>query len=191
MDQAETLLPILLQRSDEYPPHKYREERFDYYPVEQRLRAVADTPLLVDVGGGRGHDLVSFQARYPQLPGKLVLQERPVVIDANKDLPSNIEAMRYDFFAPQPVKGAKACYLRTILHEWPDKQARQILANIRDAMTEDSILLINENVLPDSKVPLYLAELDLSMMALSSSLDRTVTQSKALLESADFCLIQI
>lgn len=167
------------------------EEWFDFYPVGEKLQAVGDRPLLIDVGGGRGHDLMKFHAKFPELSGNLILQDIPVVVDAIKDLPPEIQAMKYDFFTPQPIKGAKAYYLRTVLHDWPDKQAQQILNNIKDAMGKDSILLINENVLPESNVPLYLAQLDLSMMAEFSSLDRTITQFRALLDTVGFEVVQI
>ena len=61
---------------------------------------------------------------------------------------------------------------------WPDKQAREILSDIRGAMSKHSKLLTNENVLPEANVALYPAELDISMMALFSSLERTQSQSK-------------
>ena len=58
-------------------------------------------------------------------------------------------------------------------------------------MTKDSILLINENVLPESNVSLYNAELDLSMMACFSSLDRTEAQFRELLDSVGFELVKV
>lgn len=167
------------------------EEWFDFYPVDERLRVTGDEPLLIDVGGGQGHDLIALKAKFPNIAGKLVVQDLPIVIDHVKDLPLGIEAMKHDFFSPQPVKDAKAYYLRNILHEWPDKQVREILANIKTAMNKDSILLINENVLPETDVPLYPAMLDLSMMAIFSSLGRTQSQFKELLVSAGFKLLQV
>ena len=167
------------------------EEWFEFYPVEHKLRAAGDKPLLIDIGGGLGHDLIALKSKFPNLSGRLIVQDLPIVIENVKDLPSGIEAMQHDFFTPQPVKGAKAYYLRTVLHDWPDKQVRKILENIRAAMSRDSILLINENVLPESNVPLYPAMLDLSMMAIFSSLDRTQTQFKELLDSAGFKLLQV
>lgn len=166
------------------------EEWFDFYPVEDRLSVAGNKPLLVDVGGGLGHDLIALKKKFPNLPGKLIVQDLPVVIDNVKDLPSGIEAMQHDFFMPQPVKDAKAYYLRAVLHDWPEKQAREILKNIRAAMNEDSILLIHEMALPESNVPLYPAMLDLTMMALFSSLDRTPTQFKELLDSTGFKLLK-
>ena len=167
------------------------EEWFDFYPVEERLHVAGDMPLLVDIGGGLGHELRTLKSRFPNLHGRLLVQDLPVVIDNVKDLPSGIEAMKHDFFTPQPVKDAKAYYLRAVLHDWPDKQVREILKHIRAAMNKESILLINENVLPESNVPLYPAMLDLSMMAFFSSLERTRPQFKDLLHSAGFRVLKV
>ena len=58
-------------------------------------------------------------------------------------------------------------------------------------MDTQSMLLINEDALLEDKVPMYPAELDISMTAALSSLDRTQAQFKDLLESAGFNLVQI
>ena len=109
----------------------------------------------------------------------------------NDDLPPGVEVMPCDFFHPQPVKNAKAYLLRIVLHNWSDKQAWQILANVRAAVSKDSILLINESTLPESNVPLTATQLDLSMMAIFASLDRTATQLTELLESSGFRLVKM
>ena len=97
-----------------------REQRwFDFFPVKPKLRAEsASAPLLVDIGGGVGHDLIAFKQQDPTLSGELIVQDIPVVIDSIKELPNGIKAMKHDFFAPQPVKGAKAYYLGHVLHDW-------------------------------------------------------------------------
>ncbi len=114
-----------------------------------------------------------------------------MVIDDVRDLPLGIEAIRHEFFTLQPVKNAEAYYLRTVLHDKPDKQSGEILSNTRVAMIKQSILPINEDALPEDNVSLYPAELDISMMAAFSSLDRTQSQFKELLESAGFEQVQI
>ena len=80
----------------------------DYYPVQERLadgaRSDKDAVLLVDVGGSHGHDLEQFHAKHPHIPGRLVLQDTPEVVDQVKA--SNVfETTAHDFFTPQPVKG--------------------------------------------------------------------------------------
>jgi hypothetical protein len=168
------------------------EEWFEYFPVQERLQTSADGIILIDIGGGVGHDITEFKKKFPQLPGKLVLQDLPQVIDDIKEpLPDGIEAVKYDMFEPQPIKGAKAYYLRTVLHDWPDKQALQVLARIREAMTKDSVLLLNENTLPDANVPLYPTQIDFEMMKTFSSLERTEQQWINLLEAAEFKVVKL
>lgn len=38
-------------------------------------------PLLVDIGGGRGHDLIHFREQFPDASGMLILEELPSVLD--------------------------------------------------------------------------------------------------------------
>jgi hypothetical protein len=79
------------------------------YPVRERLVDGAnrspDAPFLVDIGGNVGHDLARFHSRYPDAPGKLILQDLPMMIRQIKDLDQAIIRMEYDFHQEQPVKG--------------------------------------------------------------------------------------
>ncbi|KAF2679516.1 S-adenosyl-L-methionine-dependent methyltransferase [Lentithecium fluviatile CBS 122367] len=161
---------------------------FDFYPVEEKLKVASPSDiLLVDVGGGVGHDVVAFQRKFPYLQGKLVFQDLPIVVEAAKDVPAGIESIGHEFFQqPVSVKRAKIYCMRTVLHDWPDKQARTIIKNTKDVMSEDSILFINENILLAQGISLYQAKLDIAMMACFSSLDRTEKQFKELLESEGF-----
>jgi hypothetical protein len=106
-------------------------------------------------------------------------------------LPEGIESLGHDFFQPQPptIRNAKAFYLGNVLHDWPDKQAKQILEHIREVTGKHSFLLINENALPDDNVAFYPAALDLIMMGVFASLDRTAAQFEELLNSAGLTLV--
>lgn len=170
-----------------------KEEWFDFFPVEDKLfKDTSDTEvLLVDVGGGRGHDLEAFHQKFPACPGRLILQDQPSVIDAITPVPSDIELLDHDFFSPQPIKGARAYYLRTVLHDWPDRQAKQILERIRDSMQDTSLLLIYELVVPDSGHELWHAQMDITLMASLASLERTKQQWVDLLDSAGLVLHNI
>lgn len=81
----------------------------DRYPVEkllgEDLKTDKDAVLLVDVGGSKGHDVVKFQHRFPNMPGQLILQDLPETIRNIEDPPEGIVLMGHDFFTPQPVKG--------------------------------------------------------------------------------------
>ena len=156
--------------------------------------------LLVDVGGGFGHQSLAFRKKYPSLPGRVILQDLPQALDAGPKDPS-IEKMAHNFFEPQPVKGkmsfdnkiirqaelntgAKFYYLRNILHDYPDHQACVILRNIISAMDANSAILIDEMVLPDQGVPLTAAGQDLAMMFALASIERTKEQWYHLLDTA-------
>ena len=166
------------------------KEWFLFFPVEEKLfvdeERGEEQTLLVDVGGGLGHVLVAFRNKFRSLKGRLVVQDLQAVVDCIEagSLPKGVEAMGYDFFTEQPVKGAKAYLLRAVLHDWPDKQAREILGRIREAMGNDSVLLVNEQTIPEEGVSLMAAEMDLTMMSGFSSLERTNKQWRDLLESA-------
>lgn len=83
-----------------------------FFPVQsltEGLNVSAEDVLLVDVGGGVGHDLTEFRRKWPNIPGRLVLQDLPEVIDQakaqNQATASFIEPVAHDFFSEQPVKG--------------------------------------------------------------------------------------
>lgn len=80
-----------------------------FYPVQERLVQGAgiqkEGVLLVDMGGSFGHDLEDFRRKWPDVPGRLVLQDLPEVVCSAKGLDPSIEVMPHDFFQPQPIKG--------------------------------------------------------------------------------------
>lgn len=80
-----------------------------FFPVQENLINGADTspdaPFIVDIGGSIGHDLVQFKKFHPSHPGKLVLEDLPVVIGQIQDLDPSIERVSYDFHEEQPAKG--------------------------------------------------------------------------------------
>ncbi|PLB43410.1 putative O-methyltransferase [Aspergillus steynii IBT 23096] len=164
------------------------EEWFNYYPVADKLAFCSpERVLLIDIGGGIGHDITEFKNKFPSLPGRLILQDLPQVInDMKAPLPSGVEAMPYSMFEAQPEKGARVYYMRTVLHDWPDKQALEALARIKEAMAQDSILILNENTLPEENVTAFSAALDMTMMEAFGALERTERQWVELLETAGF-----
>jgi hypothetical protein len=81
-----------------------------FYPVKTRLLegfdlGNNDAVLLVDIGGGIGHYTEQFRSKFPDAPGRLILQDLPVVLGQAQGLHAHIERMEYDFFTEQPVKG--------------------------------------------------------------------------------------
>jgi hypothetical protein len=90
-----------------------------FYPVAESLITGADTTdpdavFLVDVGGSTGHDIARFHQRHPDVPGRLVLQDLPEVVE-NLDLGSGIEVLGRDFFVEGTVKGESSCHSRILV----------------------------------------------------------------------------
>ena len=74
----------------------------EWFPVQERLinGASKDKPLVLDVGGGKGHDLQAFAKSFPGW--KLVLLDLEHVV-ATAEGP--FEKVPYDFFTAQPICG--------------------------------------------------------------------------------------
>jgi demethylsterigmatocystin 6-O-methyltransferase len=62
--------------------------------------------VFVDIGGAIGVKCVEFKEKFPNIPGKVILQDLPFAVE--HALPTNgVEKMVYDFLTPQPIKGTK------------------------------------------------------------------------------------
>lgn len=79
---------------------------FDVFPFDQFIGNGSDkgTILFVDIGSALGHQSIALRQRFPNIPGRVVIQDTAQVMGAVQ--PSHdIEPQIYDFFTPQPVKG--------------------------------------------------------------------------------------
>ena len=87
-----------------------RPSWLDFYPVESQLMegfsGGLDPVFFVDIGGAGGHECHALKVKYPDLPGRVVLQDLAGSIEEVKGKEAaGIEAMVHDFFKPQPIKG--------------------------------------------------------------------------------------
>ncbi len=69
-----------------------------------------------------------------------------------------------------------------MLHDWPDAKAEEILTRVIEAMGEDSVILIDEKVLPNVGTSNVAAGLDLQMMCALAASERSEKTWKRLLE---------
>ncbi|KAM0226481.1 hypothetical protein ACHAQD_000403 [Fusarium lateritium] len=172
----------------------YRQGRLPWmhpsiYPVEDQLfpgvEDSTDATLIVDVAGGLGHDIQEFKKLYPHHPGKLILQDLPVVIQDVKDIDPSIQLMAHDFLTEQPIKGARAYFMHSILHDWPDDVCQKILARLAGAMKPGySKLLIFECVIPRTGAYWEATAGDMLMMTQLSALERTEDNWYRLIEGS-------
>ncbi|KAG7294536.1 hypothetical protein NEMBOFW57_004611 [Staphylotrichum longicolle] len=176
----------------------------DVYPTETIIaaaeaRPTQTRPLVVDVGGGKGHDLKKFLATHRgHVPaGSLVLLDLPEMlkdVDVEFEGGSAIIVQTHDFFNPYPdsVKGARAYFMHTVLHDWPDETARQILQQLVPAMEKGySRLLIHEHVVSSERPSARVTVLDITMMAFLAAAERTEEQWRDLVESVGLRVVKI
>jgi hypothetical protein len=172
-----------------------------FYPVQERLVEGFDKDesevLLVDVGGGRGHDVAAFAAQFPSAPGKIILQDRePVIAGVLAASPDQstlpFEAQAHDFFTPQPVKHARAYSLHSILHDWGDEDGLKIVQNLVPALKKGySKVLFNEIVVNEEKPNLAATSMDMMMLAHFAVRERTEGEWAAILEKSGLKIVKI
>ncbi|KAF4620123.1 hypothetical protein G7Y89_g14699 [Cudoniella acicularis] len=159
-----------------------QEMWFSVYPVSAETEGLTDpeNPLLVNIGGNIGHSCTFFKENFPDIPGRIILQDLAENIAVALKT-KGVENMVYNFFEPQPIRGAKYYYIAHVLHDWPTSKCLEILQNIKAAMNESSVILIDEMVLPDTGVPSSVTTIDLEMMCAHASQERTQSQWDELL----------
>ncbi|RYP57038.1 hypothetical protein DL769_009742 [Monosporascus sp. CRB-8-3] len=165
----------------------------EVYPTETVIDAAKPgRPLVVDVGGSKGHDLKKFLAKHPDIPaGSLVLQDLPDILKG-VEAERAIEIQPYDFFTPQPVKGSRVYFMHNVLHDWPDATATRILKNIAAGMERGySRLLIHESLVSSVKPLLRVCVSDVTMMACLAAHERSEAEWNELVSSAGLRIIKI
>ncbi|KAM7194538.1 hypothetical protein V8F20_007894 [Naviculisporaceae sp. PSN 640] len=160
----------------------------DHVPLGES--STATETVLVDIGGNTGQQAARLVMKYPELAGRVVVQDREETI-AKAPMVKGVQLVAHDFFQPQPVKGAKYYYLRAILHNWSDDNAVKILSAITPALSAGSQVLIDEVVLPDAGAHVWPAGLDLQMLALFGTGERTAKQWDSLLDRAGLRAVKV
>ncbi|WQF86928.1 Putative O-methyltransferase domain, S-adenosyl-L-methionine-dependent methyltransferase superfamily [Colletotrichum destructivum] len=148
--------------------------------------------LFVDIGGGMGHQCLRLRERYPDAPGRVIVQDMPITIGRiPKPMPHGVEAMAHSFDDPQPIKNAKFYYLRNVLHGLPYDHSVSVLKKLAASMGAESRLVIDDLVVPDEGACRQACQLDFIMMASIAGRKRTKTQWYTLLEAAGFKILDI
>jgi len=138
--------------------------------------------LVVDVGGGNGALLIELLRRRPGLRG--IVFDLPETTRDEPALGDRIEFVAGSFF--ERVPRGDVYVLSTILHDWDDGRAGQILRTIRAAAPDDGRLLVLDAVVPTGNEPHGAKLLDLLMLALFGARERDEAQWRTLLEENGF-----
>jgi hypothetical protein len=140
---------------------------------------------IADIGGGRGHLLLSILKTAPAASG--VVFDQPHVIAETPQTETRLERQAGDFFHDS-LPAADAYLLMDILHDWNDADAARILAAIRRAAASGATVLVIETVIPDTPGPHLAKALDINMLVMTGGRERTVAEHEKLLTSAGFRL---
>jgi O-methyltransferase domain len=147
----------------------------------ERLEAVGlrGDETVVDVGGGNGSLLRVLLERHPEMRG--IVLDLPETV---RDEASFGERLRFEegsFF--ERVPPGDVFVLSTILHDWPDDDARRILETVRAAATPESRLVLIEAIIQPGNDPSGAKWLDLLMLVIAGGRERTEEEWRALLGS--------
>jgi hypothetical protein len=147
--------------------------------------------VLVDVGGGKGALLAAILAANPALSG--ILFDQPHVVADAKDLleragvADRCEVVDGDFFKAVPG-GADAYLLKSIIHDWDDASAIEILRRCRAAMADSARLLLVERGIRPANEPDPAKFIDLMILVMLGGRERTAEEHERLYTEAGFKL---
>ena len=169
-------------------------------PVARALAAAYDFSgfrRVMDVGGGYGAVLATLLAAHPHLEGVVfdlpALKNHAEAYLAAAGVAGRARFLGGDFFAATP-SGFDCLVLKYIIHDWNDAHAMSILRCCREAVADDAVMLLIEQVLPDLVEPNPVHEAmvrtDLTMLRVGGK-ERTEQQYRALLANAGWRLTRI
>ena len=150
--------------------------------------------VLLDVGGGEGALLAALLAANPSLRG--ILFDQPHVVSTvgalleQAGVADRCEVVGGSFFEAVPA-GADAYLLKSVIHDWDDEAAIEILRACRAAMNDRGKLLVVERVIRPGNDPDPAKFSDLNMLVLLGAQERTADDFELLYAEAGFKLSDI
>ena len=149
---------------------------------------------LIDVGGGEGALLAAILVANPALRG--ILFDLPHVVAGAKDrlertgVADRCEVVSGSFFETVP-EGADTYLLKSIIHDWDDAAAIEILRTCRAAMPDTGRLLVVERVIRPGNEPDRAKFSDLYMLVALGGRERTAEEFRSLLAEAGFRMTEV
>lgn len=150
--------------------------------------------VLVDIGGGEGGLLAAILEANSALRG--VLFDLPHVVAGAKDrldragVADRCEVVGGSFFDTVP-EGADAYLLKSVIHDWDDAEAVEILRKCRAAMADTGRLLVVERVIRPGNEPDRAKFSDLYMLVALGGRERTAEEFGRLYAEAGFRLTDV
>lgn len=149
---------------------------------------------IADIGGGNGYFLAKMLQRHTTGRGELfdlpsvIADSGPVLEDHG--VTDRITVRGGDFFTDPLPEGCDAYILKSIVHNWPDKQCEDILRRVRAAMGEhDSRLLVIDQIVPALNQWDHAKVIDIDMLVLFGGKERDLTEWQELFDATGFELV--
>jgi O-methyltransferase domain len=136
--------------------------------------------LVVDVGGGSGSLLFALLERHPRMRG--IVFDLPDTVRDEQALGDRCTFVEGSFF--ESVPHGEVHLLSTILHDWDDRSAQQVLETIRGAAGERLVIL--DSVIEPGNAPDGAKWLDLLMLVIAGGRERTAEQWEVLLANGSW-----
>src|SRR5579863_1260771 len=138
---------------------------------------------VVDVGGGTGALLAEILRTHPQIQGTLVdfpgTVARAEALLQEAGVRERVRTVGQSFFDPLPV-GADLYLLKSILNDWPDREALLILGQCAEAARPNGRVVILGGVSPDDSATALLSP----EMVLLGGKDRALMEFRELASQA-------
>ena len=146
-----------------------------------------DSATIVDVGGADGA-LLAKVLRTTVNSNGIVFDLPHVITEAAPTLKGHglgdrLTSTGGDFFETVPAD-ADVYVLSMVLHDWNDRDATRLLANIRDNAASGAEVLAFELVMPADDQPHMSKMIDLTMLGMLNGRERTDAEMKDLFEGA-------
>ncbi len=147
---------------------------------------------LMDVGGSYGALLAAILQAQPRLTGQVfdlpALKEASTAYLQRMGVADRARFTGGSFFEPIP-SGADAYMLKSIIHDWDDAEAVQILANCAAAAGAEGRVLVMDRIAPElasgeDPADRFTFQSDLMMLTANGGLERTLKQFQAIYDQA-------
>ena len=144
-------------------------------------------PVIADIGGGIGTQLVSILDATPAAKG--ILFDLPQ-LKAESIFHPRMEVISGNFFEQVPT-GVDAYLMRFVVHDWDDTKAAEILRCVRRHMKPTARLILIEHVISEGAAFDYGKWTDLQMLIAVGGRERTKDEFLDLLSREGFDLEEV
>ncbi len=177
------------KKAKEYYDAMHIYALIDYRNVHEKIKP-RPHEMVLDLGAGAGTLSELLARHYPQTT--FVLFDLPMAIRlAQKRLKSlpfrNIQFNPGDFFSDPLPSPVDHILLSRVIHDWEDTKALKILDRCFEALNNNGRIHLLEHLLPIEINDSWGALLNLNMLVITGSYERTKTEYLELLTAAGFC----